>query len=302
MRKSKKWTRQPFGDLALNSKHKENRTGNEKFKRNNRTAETSTQDQIHKNLKKNELKAPRYSNDNNGARYFEARRVYFDWLHFVQKKRNLRWQTLLICCNIIDRYFHRRLVEDQNDMKLTVATAIWMAAKLEEIYPPHSGFFARELGFSLRQMVAHEGEICNVIQWDLWSPTPLDFLSIYFYHLDMECTSGSYLSKVFVDIFVQEPGYAMHYPSEVAAAAVLLGQLYVSRDVSISTGRILKVSGHDEGIINLASDMNDTYMDIYSRNTLQNVLHKYSGKLKGFEPRNWVSLTKRMAALSIPLM
>jgi len=259
-------------------------------------AVSSLEDRTHMNLKKKELKIARHSHhDENSVKYFQARRSIFDWLHTIQRKHQLKWQTLLLACNIIDRYYHGSPADDQILMNLTVATSIFIAAKIEEIYPPNSNRFAQEMGFSLKRIVSRESAICTVLDWDFWSPTPLDFLSFYFNFLNLKLSDVPFVSKVLIDIFLQEPGYTYHYPSEVAAASLLLSQLYCCENEPVSSQTIMELSGHDNGIIYLAHQINKAYNSIWSRFSLQNALYKHPQSLLNYKPKPWKVLQRNLS-------
>jgi len=287
--------RQPFGVVDHHNikhnffkHHKKNEPEIDNQENQPQQPEMSLEERTHLNLKKKELKIARHSHhDENSTKYFQARRSIFDWLHTLQRKHQLKWQTLLLAGNIIDRYYHECPADDQMLTNLTVATAIFIAAKIEEIYPPSSNRFAQEMGFPLKRIVSHESRICAVLNWEFWSPTPLDFLSIYFNFLNLKLSDVPFVSKVLIDIFLQEPGYAYHYPSEVAAASLLLSQLYCCENEPVSSQIITELSGHDDGIIHLAHDINKAYNSIWSRFSLQNALYKHPQSLLNYKPKPW---------------
>lgn len=63
------------------------------------------------------------------------RQVLIDWLIDVHRKFKMKAETLFICSNIIDRYLELHLVS-RNNLQLLGISAMNIAAKYEEIYPP----------------------------------------------------------------------------------------------------------------------------------------------------------------------
>jgi len=104
-----------------------------------------------------------------------------------------------------------------------------------------------------------------------------------------------FVSKVLIDIFLQEPGYTYHYPSEVAAASLLLSQLYCCENEPVSSQTIMELSGHDNGIIYLAHQINKAYNSIWSRFSLQNALYKHPQSLLNYKPKPWKVLQRNLS-------
>ena len=63
------------------------------------------------------------------------RSILVDWLVEVHMKFRLVPETLYLCVNIIDRYLERAFCE-RTKLQLAGITALLIACKYEEIYPP----------------------------------------------------------------------------------------------------------------------------------------------------------------------
>ena len=63
------------------------------------------------------------------------RGILVDWLIEVHNKFKLHAQTLWLCVNILDRYLEKVDVQ-RTKLQLVGVTALLIAAKFEEIYPP----------------------------------------------------------------------------------------------------------------------------------------------------------------------
>jgi hypothetical protein len=65
----------------------------------------------------------------------KMRAILLDWLVDVHLKFQLRQETLFLCQKIIDNYLALKLIE-RSKLQLLGVTALFMASKYEEIYPP----------------------------------------------------------------------------------------------------------------------------------------------------------------------
>ena len=63
------------------------------------------------------------------------RAILIDWLVEVHMKFRLVPETLYLCVNIIDRYCSIQEVR-RSQLQLVGVTALFLACKYEEIYPP----------------------------------------------------------------------------------------------------------------------------------------------------------------------
>jgi hypothetical protein len=69
------------------------------------------------------------------------RAILVDWLIEVHLKFKLKSETLFLTVNLIDRFLERQKVS-RNKLQLVGVTAMMIASKYEEIYPPQIGDFA----------------------------------------------------------------------------------------------------------------------------------------------------------------
>merc|ERR1719203_303844 len=108
----------------------------------------------------------------------KRREIIVDWLHEIGRKKHLRWQTILIACQIFDRflYFAPPTIEPVR-LRLICITAACISAKIEEIHPPKIAWFAAEGKTTVRNISRMEAEIMETLEWSVSLPTPFDFLS-----------------------------------------------------------------------------------------------------------------------------
>jgi len=65
----------------------------------------------------------------------KMRAILVDWLTDVHLKFKLVPETLFLAISIMDRYLERVRI-NKNHLQLVGVTALFLAAKYEEIYPP----------------------------------------------------------------------------------------------------------------------------------------------------------------------
>ena len=65
----------------------------------------------------------------------KMRAILVDWLIEVHSKFKLQKETLFLTINIIDRFLEKTIVS-KSKLQLVGVTALLIASKYEEIYPP----------------------------------------------------------------------------------------------------------------------------------------------------------------------
>ncbi|XP_042327345.1 G2/mitotic-specific cyclin-B2 isoform X2 [Sceloporus undulatus] len=150
------------------------------------------------------------------------RAILVDWLVEVHARFQLLQETLYMSVNIMDRYLQAQPVS-RKELQLVGVTAMFLAAKYEEIYAPSilDFVYMTDEAYKSAQIRAMEKSILKELSFVLGRPLPLHFLrrAAKVSNPSME----SYLlAKYLMELSLVD--YAMvHYnPSEVAAAALCL--------------------------------------------------------------------------------
>ena len=118
---------------------------------------------------------------------FKMRQILVDWLVDVHFKFKMIPETLFVCINLIDRYLEKEQV-DRNKLQLVGITALFIAGKYEEIYPPHIKEFSdvTDKTYSKYEILQMESNILLALQFNLTFPTSYRFLQRYFMILKVE--------------------------------------------------------------------------------------------------------------------
>jgi cyclin B len=108
------------------------------------------------------------------------RAILVDWLIEVHSKFKLQRETLFITIYIIDRYLSLRPC-NKAQLQLVGVSALLIACKYEEIYPPEMKdfVFITDKAYSKEDVVTMESLILTTIAFDINFPTSFRFLERY---------------------------------------------------------------------------------------------------------------------------
>eukprot|EP00804_Cyclotella_cryptica_P002689 CCRYP_009610-RB/>CCRYP_009610-RB protein AED:0.03 eAED:0.03 QI:468/1/1/1/1/1/3/466/426 len=152
----------------------------------------------------------------------KMRAILVDWLVEVHMKFRLNPNTLYLCVNIIDRYCSRVEVR-RSKLQLVGVTALLVACKHEEIYPPEvrDCVYITDRAYNRQEVLDMEQSILTELDWKISVPTAYPFLH-RFLSLVEASTLASHAAHYYLERSLQEHDMLDYRPSEVAAAAVLL--------------------------------------------------------------------------------
>mmetsp|Transcript_21524 Transcript_21524/g.33180 ORF Transcript_21524/g.33180 Transcript_21524/m.33180 type:complete len:502 (+) Transcript_21524:228-1733(+) len=150
------------------------------------------------------------------------RAILIDWLVEVHMKFRLVPETLYLCVNIIDRYCNRTTVR-RSKLQLVGVTALLIACKYEEIYPPEvrDCVYITDRAYTRQEVLDMEQSIVNCLEFNFTVPTAYPFLK-RFLHItkarEVTCAAANY----YMERTLQEHDLLIFRPSLVAAASVVL--------------------------------------------------------------------------------
>jgi Cyclin, N-terminal domain/Cyclin, C-terminal domain len=150
------------------------------------------------------------------------RAVLVDWLVEIHLKFRCEPETLHLAVNILDRYLTS--VDVPRDMlQLVGGTALLLAAKYEEIYPPelHDIVVITNRTYTKQDVLDMEAEILSEISFNLTVSTGYPFLQRFLFVTQATKTMGD-AAKYYMERMLQEHDSLMFRPSVIAAAAVCL--------------------------------------------------------------------------------
>jgi len=223
---------------------------------------------------------------------FSMRRILIDWLHEVAQEYTLEWQTLLLAIQISDQYLHLATVQKTN-LQLVGVTALWIAAKMEEIQPPpvHDFTYISDDAYTYTEVMEFESQMLKTLGWNVTIPTPLDFQShlLLFFQNEIQIKDNA---QMFVDIFLQHKEYTHYLPSKIAAAAVLLSVMYSPSHNWTPT--LTNYCKYDlQELLSCSRKINQAFGQVLVRNKVRAAYMKHYRRLKSniYSHKKWSNMS-----------
>lgn len=158
------------------------------------------------------------------------RSILIDWLIEVHLKFKLVPETLYLTVNLIDRYLQRRQVS-RPKLQLVGVTALLIASKYEEIYPPELRdlVFICDTAYSKNEILDMEETILKALEYQITISSAHAFLVRFLKaaHADKKMVQ---LSCYILDGTLQSYNLLHYLPSQLAAASVLIARRCVGRN------------------------------------------------------------------------
>ena len=135
-------------------------------------------EEIFRNLRQRETQGmvnPKYMANQSDINE-KMRSILIDWLIVVHLKFKMRDETLFLAVQILDRFLEKQKVA-RNKLQLVGVTALWLAAKYEEIYPPELRDFVYicDNAYTRNQIEQMEALVLNRLEFRLAAPTAHPF-------------------------------------------------------------------------------------------------------------------------------
>lgn len=158
------------------------------------------------------------------------RSILVDWLVEVHLKFKLVPETLYLTINIIDRYLAKTEVT-RPKLQLVGVTALLIASKYEEIYPPELRdlVYICDRAYSKNEILEMEEIILKKLQYQITIPSAHAFLVRYLKaaHADKKIVQ---LSCYILDGTLQSYNMLHYLPSQLAAASIYIARRTVGRN------------------------------------------------------------------------
>ncbi|KAH8352936.1 hypothetical protein KR084_007416, partial [Drosophila pseudotakahashii] len=109
------------------------------------------------------------------------RAILLDWLIEVCEVYKLHRETFYLAVDYLDRYLHVAHKVQKTHLQLIGITCLFVAAKVEEIYPPKIGEFAyvTDGACTERDILNHEKILLQALDWDISPITITGWLGVY---------------------------------------------------------------------------------------------------------------------------
>jgi G2/mitotic-specific cyclin 2 len=165
---------------------------------------------------------------------WKMRGVLVDWLIEVHTRFGLLPETLFLAVNIIDRFLSCKIVQ-LDRLQLVGVTALFVAAKYEEVLSPHVQHFVNvaDNGFSEEEILQAERYVLGALDYDLSYPNPLNFLRRISAADDYDVETRT-MGKYLLEISCMDHRFLPYPPSIIGAAAMYLARKVHHRGAWVS--------------------------------------------------------------------
>jgi len=151
------------------------------------------------------------------------RETLINWLLDVQVKFNLLPETFFITVNIIDRYLSKRSVT-LSKLQLLGITAMMIACKFQEIYPPITSDFIHitDKAFTARAVKAMEKKVLHVIEFDVNCTPSQTFLENYCRAIDLDEPRVLIYASFLLDLALIKAEFLQFKTSQLTVCALVM--------------------------------------------------------------------------------
>jgi len=174
-----------------------------------------------------------------------VRGVALDWLVEVQGKFKLRKETLFLAVSIFDRFLTTKTVK-RKDLQLIMVSAVFIAAKFEEIDPPD----VRDFVFITKQacdkdaILAMEVNMLTALEFCLCRPTAAHYLERY-QRANSSSNELKYFLQYLLELALMDVGMVRYPPSLQTAAALIVSSGLLQRQPVWPIALVDRLQGTD---------------------------------------------------------
>ncbi|XP_020218604.1 G2/mitotic-specific cyclin S13-7 [Cajanus cajan] len=210
----------------------------------------------------------------------KMRAILIDWLIDVQSKFELSLETLYLTINIIDRFLAVKTVP-RRDLQLVGISAMLMASKYEEIWPPQVDDFVclSDRAYTHEQILVMEKTILGKLEWTLTVPTPFVFL-VRFIKASVPDQDLENMAHFLSELGMMNYATLMYCPSMVAASAVFAARCTLNKTPLWNETLKVHTGYSQEQLMDCARLLVSFHSDV-GNGKLKVVYRKYSDPQKG---------------------
>jgi len=159
----------------------------------------------------------------------KMRAILINWLVEVHMKWRLTPETLFLTVSIVDRYLSVRQITKKK-LQCLGATALFIAAKYEEIRPPKLPEFVYicDGAASSKEITSMECSVLVALDFQIAVPTPVHFLDRLQRANCCDVMHRS-LAQYAVELSLLDLRYSGHPPSLLVSAALLMSNEFLGR-------------------------------------------------------------------------
>ncbi|KAL1338356.1 hypothetical protein HN51_033011 [Arachis hypogaea] len=210
----------------------------------------------------------------------KMRAILVDWLTDVHTKFDLSTETLYLTINIIDRFLAVKTVP-RKELQLVGISAMLMASKYEEIWPPEVNDFVclSDRAYTNEQILVMEKVILDKLEWTLTVPTPFVFL-VRFIKASVPDEQLESMAHFLSELGMMHYATLMYCPSMVAASAVFAARCTLNKTPLWSDTLKLHTGYTQEQLMDCAKLLVSFHSNV-GNGKLKVLYRKYSDPQKG---------------------
>lgn len=219
----------------------------------------------------------------------KMRQVLVDWLVEMQESFQLTHETLYLSVAITDLYMSKKDVK-REDMQLLGATAILLASKFYERYPPYLDdlVFVCDEAYSREQFLQQEIELVQVVDYDINLPVSYLFLRRFAKVVRFTMPQLT-LARYVLELSLMEYQFVGFSASKLAASALLWSLLHFGEN-DWNTSLQFHTSYSREDLMASVRQLNEAVAKA-PRRKLKTIFDKYSHE-------NFFKVTEDLGLLS----
>ncbi|ESW34046.1 hypothetical protein PHAVU_001G119700 [Phaseolus vulgaris] len=208
------------------------------------------------------------------------RAILIDWLIDVHSKFELSPETLYLTINIIDRFLAVKTVP-RRDLQLVGVSAMLMASKYEEIWPPEVNDFVHlsDRAYTHEQILVMEKIILGKLEWTLTVPTTFVFL-VRFIKASVPDLELEIMSHFLSELGMMNYATLRYCPSMLAASAVFAARCTLNKTPLWNETLKLHTGYSQEQLMDCARLLASFHSSV-GNGKLKVVYRKYSDPQKG---------------------
>ncbi|KAH9315973.1 hypothetical protein KI387_024600, partial [Taxus chinensis] len=205
----------------------------------------------------------------------EMRAIVIDWLIEVHTILELTSETLFLTINVLDRYLSIESVS-QRKLQLVGITAMLLASKYEEIWPPEMEDFVciSRQRYNRQQILTEEKTMLNKLKFHLTVPTPFVFV-IRFLKAAGSDSQMENVAFFLLELSLLQYTMTKFRPSLLAAAAVFTAQCVLKKQ-TIWNDTLKRHTGYSEADLKECAKLMIEYHQISEQKENGMVHKKYS--------------------------
>ncbi|KUF76559.1 Cyclin B [Phytophthora nicotianae] len=227
----------------------------------------------------------------------KMRAILVDWLVDVHYKYGLLPQTLHIAVMLIDQYLEKSLSVGRQRLQLIGVSAMFIAAKYEEIYPPEAEDFVKitDNAYTREEVFQMEAKMLATIGYRVTFPTAYQFMK-RFIKASRTCDDRvEHFAHYVVDRSLQEYKLMKFLPSTIAASAVYIARTQM-RDTPAWSSTLEYHSSYSER--SLTPCIDELKEMIWNAHNGVGKLHKLTAARRKFSKERFMAVAAGSLAFS----